>query len=170
MRDDRRAVAHSIINDLQQVTPGDTDPFPNRLGSTRHVGVASRICRTWKGEITSGNGRYFNGNLAAKERKYDEVGVGMIERRDSATRAILDDKVTCYARKGCYFAEAQTGTKVRLLNKGNWPKAKDPRKDGRPEKPPEMRPALLKQVFSEKTRRFSPMRAPSEPAKPPLGY
>lgn len=144
--------------------------FLNGDDHQNHVGIASTICRTWMNELTSGNGRYYNCNHAAKIGTYDKVGVGMVHRHDTVTREILSSVVTRYGCKGCYYAEAQTGTKDRLLNKGGWPKAKDPKKGGRPEKPPQMQRRLLTHMFSEKKKRFFPIWVPSEPVQPPVGY
>ncbi|MDT4845511.1 Inovirus Gp2 [compost metagenome] len=131
------------------------------------VGIASRICWTWKNEIAVGYGRYYNCNLAAKEGRYgDKAGVGMVHRHDLAMREILNSVVTRYAVKGCYYAEAQTGSKDRLLNKGGWPKAKDPSRGGRPENRPSMQQGQITHVFSEKKRRFFPIRMPIEAPQP----
>lgn len=136
--------------------------FLNGNRSDSHVGIASRICWAWKDEITSGNGRYFNCNLAAKEGRYNEVGVGMIHRNDLVTREILVTRVTRYTVKGCYYAEAQTGTKDRLLNKGGWPKEKDPTKGGRPES------RLLPMSVTKKI--FFPIPMLREPPQPRVSY
>lgn len=135
------------------------------------VGIASLIGRTWARDITGGDGRYYNSNLAAREGRYgDKVGIGMVRRRDFDKRAILHEEVTCYGAKGCYYAEAQTGTKDRLLNKGAWPKEKDPKRGGRPEKQPHTQFLPPAQVFSEKKRRVFPTWMPSEPPQPSVGY
>lgn len=144
--------------------------FLNGDDHQNEVGIASRICWTWKNEITSSNGRYYNCNLAAREGRYSKVGVGMIHRHDLAKREILSSVVTRYAVKGCYYADAQTGTKDRLLNKGGWPKEKDLRKGGRPEKPVQVQRELLTHVFSEKKKRFFPIWTSCEPSQPRVGY
>ncbi len=126
---------------------------------------------TWKDEITSGNGRYYNCNHAATVGRYgDKVGVGMVHRHDTVTREVLNDVVTRYAGKGCYYAEAQTGTRDRLLNKGGWPKAKDPAKGGRPETRAQTQNAPLTLMFSEKTRRFFQRGMPREPGQPRVSH
>ncbi|MEJ8860119.1 hypothetical protein WKW79_36715 [Variovorax robiniae] len=145
--------------------------FLNGDDHQNDVAIASTICWRWKNEITGGKGRYRNCNLDAKEGRYgDNVGVGMVHRHDLAKRGILNNVVTRYGSKGCYFAEAQTGSRDRLLNKGSWPKSKDPRKGGRPEKQRETQRGPLTQVFSEKKKRFFPMWTPSEASQPPVGY
>jgi len=144
--------------------------FLNGNSFQNDVGIAAAICLTWKNRITCCNGRYYNCNLAAKEGRYNAVGIGMIHRRDAAARAILDSRVTSYTVKGCYFAEAQTGTKDRLLNKGGWPKENDPKKGGRPETWTRAQYVPLTQVFSEKKRRFFQIRIPKEAAQPPVSY
>ena len=145
--------------------------FLNGNDFANDVGIASRVCLTWKDEITSGNGRYYNCNHAATVGRYgDKVGVGMVHRHDTVKREVLNDVVTCYGGKGCYYAEAQTGTKDRLLNKGGWPTAKDPTKGGRPEKPRQPQCVHLAQVFSENTKRFSTVWGPREPSQPRVSY
>lgn len=144
--------------------------FLNGNSFGNDVGIAERICLTWQKEITSGNGRYYNCNLAAKEGRYNEVGVGMIHRNDQLKRAILDSRVTRYTGKGCYFAEAQTGTKDRLLNKGGWPKAKVPAKGGRPETRTQAQHVPLTLMFSEKTRRFFQRGVPRELGQPRVSH
>jgi hypothetical protein len=75
-----------------------------------------------------------------------------------------------YAGKGCYYAEAQTGTKDRLLNKGGWPKEKDPKKGGRPENPRSTQEERLTHIFSEKKKRFFRILKSSEPSQPLVSY
>lgn len=144
--------------------------FLNGDDHLNDAGIATLIGLTWMKEITQGNGRYHNCNLAAKQGKYLEVGIGMVHRHDLAKREILKDVVCRYAVKGCYYAEAQTGTKDRLLNKGGWPKEKDPKKGGRPESRRQPQRAVLTKVFSEKKKRFFPIWVPSEPPQPRVSY
>jgi hypothetical protein len=132
------------------------------------VGIASRICWTWKNDIAHGDGRYYNCNAAARNGNYGQVGVGMIHRHDLVKRDILSNVVTIYGSKGCYFAEAQTKIKDRLLNKGGWPKAKDPRKGGRPESQQHTQPRL--EIISKKQRRFFAARIPNEAAQPLVSH
>lgn len=144
--------------------------FLNGNDHENDVGIATVIGLTWMKEITSGNGRYHNCNLDAKQGKHRAVGIGMVHRHDLTKREILSSVVTRYAGKGCYYAEAQTGTKDRLLNKGGWPKEKDPRKGGRPEKSSQIQRELLTHLFSEKKKRFFPIWIPSEPSQPSVSY
>ena len=145
--------------------------FLNGEVHKNHVGIASLICSTWMLKITGGYGRYYNCNLMAEKGHYgSQEGVGTIDRDDNVKREILRSKVATYGGKGCYYAEAQTGTKDRLLNKGAWPKEKDPRKGGRPEKLAQTRCMLLTQVFSEKKKRFAPIWARHEPSQPRMNY
>ncbi len=144
--------------------------FLNGDDHQNDVGIATAIGLNWLKEITGDNGRYHNCNLDAKQGKHKAVGVGMVHRHDLAKREILSSVVTRYAGKGCYYAEAQTGTKDRLLNKGGWPKEKDPKKGGRPEKQPSLQRELLTHMFSEKTKRFFPIWMPSEPSQPSVSY
>ncbi|MGJ7521736.1 hypothetical protein ACSFA0_14710 [Variovorax sp. LT1P1] len=144
--------------------------FLNGDAHENAVGIAALICSRWMKEITQGNGRYHNGNLAAKLGKYLDVGVGMVHRHDMAKRQILMDEVCRYAVKGCYFAEAQVGPKDRLLNKGKWPDEKDPKKGGRPESRMQQHPAMLTQVFSEKKKRFFQVWRPSEAPQLQVSY
>lgn len=135
------------------------------------VGIASLICLRWMDDITGGDGRYYNCNHAARQGLYgNKVGIGMVHRRDLFKREILNKVVIRYGAKGCYYAEAQTGTKDRLLNKGGWPKEKDLKKGGRPEKPVQVQRGLLTHVFSEKKKRFFPIWTSCEPSQPRLGY
>lgn len=144
--------------------------FLNGNVQDNDVGIAAAIGLNWMKEITNGNGRYHNCNLDAKQGKYKAVGIGMVHRHDLGKREILNSVVLRYAGKGCYYAEAQTGTKDRLLNKGGWPKEKDPRKGGRPENSPQMRQGLLTHMFCEKKKRFFPIWVPSEPPQPPVSH
>jgi hypothetical protein len=144
--------------------------FLNGDDHLNDVGIATLIGLTWMKQITESNGRYYNCNLAAKQGRYLQVGIGMVHRHDSAKREILKDVVCRYAVKGCYYAEAQTGTKDRLLNKGGWPKEKDPKKGGRPERARQPQSVLLARVFSEKTKRFSTIWGLREASQPRVSY
>lgn len=136
-----------------------------------HVGIAALICSTWKLKITGGNGRYYNCNLMATRGHYGEdEAVGMIDPHDDVKREILRSKVATYGGKGCYYAEAQTRTKDRLMNKGRWPKPKDPRKGGRPATRRDSDCILVANIFSETTKRFSPIWRRQEAPQPPTSY
>lgn len=134
-----------------------------------HVGIAARICATWR-DLTGGHGRYYNCNQAAFEGTYEahKVGVGMVHREDLMMRAALDAAVSKYPGKGCYYAQAQVGPRHKLLSKGGWPKRKES-KGGRPATiGPDSQ--VFHQQWSERDRRFKQAQRRKEPPVPPQGY